>query len=70
MEAAAIPVLKWKTHTSVNVRGDLFCQKTTTLAKVGQQLGDRAKNPPDSLWSLHVKSTFEGTFPLDFVVFC
>lgn len=69
MEAAAIPVLKWKTHTNVNVRGDLFCQKTTTLAKVGQQLRDRAKNP-DSLWSLHMKSTFEGTFPLDFVVFC
>lgn len=35
MEAAAIPVLKWKTHTSVNAQGDLFCQKTTTPAKVG-----------------------------------
>lgn len=44
--AAAIPALKWKTPTSVNVPGDLFCQKTTTLAKVGQQ------NLPSSLCPL------------------
>lgn len=42
-EAAATPALKWKTPTSVNVPGDLFCQKTTTLARVGQQ------NLPSSL---------------------
>lgn len=63
MEAAAIPVLKWKTHINVNVREDLFSQKTTTRAKVGQ------KNLPDSLHPLEVKSTSEGTFLLVLVAF-
>lgn len=45
-EAAATPALKWKTPTSVNVPGDLFCQKTTTLARVGQQNLPSSPCPP------------------------
>lgn len=63
MEAAAIPVLKWKTHTNVNVRGDLFCQKTITLAKVSQQ------NLFQQPLSSDTKSMSEGTFLCVFVVF-
>lgn len=63
MEAAAIPVLRWKTRTNVNVRGVLFCQKITTLARVGQQ------NLPDSLCSLDAESMSERTFLLFFVMF-
>lgn len=62
MEAAAIPVLKWKTHTNANVREDLFCQKTTTLAKVGQQ-NPWQPLPPEA------KSMSGGTFLLVCVVF-
>lgn len=62
-EAAVIPALKWKTDTNVNAQGGLFCQKTTTLAKVGQQ------NLSDSFCSVDVKSMFEGTFLRVFIVF-
>lgn len=74
MEAAAIPALKWKAPTSVNAPGDLFWQKTTTLARVGQQNLPGSPCPPreclKELFFLFLLSSLSLSFPAGLMELC